>query len=290
MTSLLPTDWMAALDGELDLALLTIPGTHDSCSRLGGPGKQTQTLDIAGQLAAGIRFLDIRLKDEQAGVFRAFHDDVNQQLEFEADVLAAMRAFLSDHPGETVVASVKREGAGGDDATFARDFEALTAGRAGDFHLGPDLPRLGDVRGKIVLVRRYGGGSAGIAADPAHWPGNGTATIATDAGSLTVEDRWDLGHSVSGLEDKWSAVSANLEAAARVGVRLVPHVHERRPRPDEPAVDRGRPARPAGRRDEPAAGRLPGRPPGPPAARDRGHGLPGAARPSPPPGAPRRES
>ncbi len=213
MTSLLPTDWMAALDGELDLALLTIPGTHDSCSRLGGPGKQTQTLDIAGQLAAGIRFLDIRLKDE-AGVFRAFHDDVDQQLEFEADVLAAMRAFLSDHPGETVVASVKREGAGGDDATFARDFEALTAGRAGDFHLGPDLPRLGDVRGKIVLVRRYGGGSAGIAADPAHWPGNGTATIATDAGSLTVEDRWDLGHSVSGLEDKWSAVSANLEAAA----------------------------------------------------------------------------
>ena len=213
MASLPPADWMAALDGELDLTLITIPGTHDSCSRLGGSRKQTQTLDLAGQLAAGVRFFDIRLKDD-AGVFRAVHDDVDQQLEFEAGALAAMQGFLAGHPGEALVVSVKREGAGGDDATFARDFEALTVRHAADFHLGPDFPRLGDVRGRIVLMRRYGGGSAGIAADPARWPSNATATIATDAGSLTVEDAWDLGHSPTGLEDKWAAVSANLEAAA----------------------------------------------------------------------------
>jgi 1-phosphatidylinositol phosphodiesterase len=213
MTSLPPADWMAALDGQLAVSLLTIPGTHDSGSRLGGARKQTQTLDIAGQLAAGIRFLDIRLKDD-AGVFRLFHDDVDQQTEFVAGVLDPIGTFLADHPGEALVMSVKREGSSGEDATFARDFEALVAAGPETFHTGSDFPRLEDVRGKVVLVRRFAGGTSGVGAEPARWPENSTVTLESEAGTLTVEDHWDLGHSLTPYDDKWSAVAANLHAAA----------------------------------------------------------------------------
>jgi 1-phosphatidylinositol phosphodiesterase len=184
---------------------LTIPGTHDSCARFGGPRKQTQTLDVAAQLAAGIRFFDIRLKDD-AGVFRAFHDDADEELELEAGVLAPMQDFLVRHPGEALIMSAKREGSGGDDAVFARDFEALVARHAGEFHLAAGFPLLEVARGKIVLVRRYAGGSIGIAADPANWVNN--ATFAN------VEDSWDLGLSLGPLSAKWRAVACNLDAAA----------------------------------------------------------------------------
>jgi 1-phosphatidylinositol phosphodiesterase len=217
MTSLPPADWMAALDDQLDVSLLTIPGTHDSGSRLGGAGKETQTMDIAGQLAAGIRFLDLRLKDD-AGVFRVFHDDVDQETEFVAGVLDPIVAFLVGHPGEALIVSVKREGSGGDDATFARDFEAVVAGRPEAFHTPGDFPRLADARGKIVLIRRFAGGTSGLGAEPARWPENSTVTLESEAGTLTVEDHWDLGHSLTPYDDKWTAVVANLEAAVAAPV------------------------------------------------------------------------
>jgi 1-phosphatidylinositol phosphodiesterase len=204
---------MSPLDGKLGLWELTIPGTHDSCSRHGGASKQTQTLDIAGQLAAGIRFFDIRLEDD-AGVFRVFHDEVDQHLELEADVLAPMRDFLAGHPGETLIMSAKREGSEGDDATFARDFEALAARRPGDFRPGADFPVLEAARGKIVLIRRYAGGSAGIAAEPAGWANNATFAIATDSEALEVEDQWDLGLSLTPHRAKWRSVAEHLDAAA----------------------------------------------------------------------------
>ncbi len=205
-------DWMAGLDGELDIALLTIPGTHDSAARAGGLKAVTQSLDIAAQLAAGIRFFDIRLHDD-AGVLRLFHGDVDEQLEFEAGVLAPMLAFLAEHPGEGLIMSVKQEGAG-DPIAFARDLEAVVAGHAGAFRVAADFPRLADVRGRILVFRRFAHSSIGIAADPASWVNDATFSIATEHGTLTIEDHWDLGHTLPGVVgEKWAAVAANLDAA-----------------------------------------------------------------------------
>ncbi len=205
-------DWMTPLDGELDLALLTIPGTHDSTAREGGLKPVTQTLDITGQLAAGIRFFDIRLKDD-AGVLRLFHGDVDERLELEAGVLEPMLAFLAEHPGEGLIMSVKQED-GGDPVAFARDLEAVVARHPDAFRVAPDFPRLADVRGRILIFRRFAHSSIGIAADPAGWQNDATFSIATEHGTLTIEDHWDLGHALPGrVGEKWDAVAANLEAA-----------------------------------------------------------------------------
>jgi 1-phosphatidylinositol phosphodiesterase len=213
MASLPLTDWMAALDGQLELGRLTIPGTHDTAARQGGLKAVTQSLDVQSQLTAGIRFFDIRLKDD-AGVMRLFHDDVDERLEFEPGALEPMLAYLAGHPGETLIMSVM-QAAAGDAAAFARDFEALLAGRPESFHVGADFPRLADVRGKIVLLRRFAGSGLGIAADPSQWQGNATFEISAPAGTLTIEDHWDLAHSLPWeLGDKWNAVARNLDAAA----------------------------------------------------------------------------
>ncbi len=212
MPSLPLTDWMAALDGQINVPQLTIPGTHDSGARQGGLKDETQTMDILGQLDAGIRFFDIRLKDD-AGVMRVYHGDVNQQTEFEAGVVTPMLAFLAQHPGETLIMSVKKEDQG-DDTTFARDFEALVARHAESFYIAPDFPRLADGRAKIVLLRRFVGSALGITADK-QWQNNASFEIPGPGGALVIEDHWDLSRALPWqTDDKWAAVAANLAAAA----------------------------------------------------------------------------
>lgn len=62
--------WMSALPDTTNLAALSIPGTHDTMSYNGDitwtltkPLAQTQTMSLYQQLEAGIRYIDIRAKD-----------------------------------------------------------------------------------------------------------------------------------------------------------------------------------------------------------------------------------
>lgn len=199
------TDWMAGIDGRRGLAELTIPGTHDSGALRGGPRLRTQTLAIDAQLEAGIRFLDIRLRLER-GTLRVYHGEADQRCEFVGDVLRPVDRFLGEHAGETVVMSVKQEDTG-DPAGFAREVEREVAG----LHVAPGFPGLDDVRGRIVLLRRYAGGRLGIPAPPESWQDNATFTIPTPGGRLRIEDEWRVARR---LDAKWAAIAGHLDAAA----------------------------------------------------------------------------
>jgi 1-phosphatidylinositol phosphodiesterase len=157
--------------------------------------------------------LDIRLADD-AGVLRLFHGDVDQGTELEAGVLLPIQAFLEEHPGETVIVSVKQEDTA-DAARFARDFEEVAARHASLLQAAPDFRKLADGRGKIVVFRRFAGSAIGIPAPPAQWTNNATFEIPTAAGPLRIEDEWDLGRALPWQVDgKWDAVARNLDAAA----------------------------------------------------------------------------
>jgi 1-phosphatidylinositol phosphodiesterase len=204
---------MAGVDGRRPLSALAIPGTHDSAARHGRLRSRTQTMDLPAQLDAGIRFLDIRLRDV-AGVFRAYHGRVDERAEFEADILDPVRAFLARHPGESVIMSIKQEDRV-DPAGFARDFERLVARHPGIFHPGPWLPDLEAGRAQIVVVRRFAGGRVGIPAPPEVWPNRATFRIATPHGILDVEDEWEVpGPLPAQMNAKWAAVARHLDAAA----------------------------------------------------------------------------
>ncbi|MFG2888750.1 phosphatidylinositol-specific phospholipase C domain-containing protein [Streptomyces sp. NPDC048248] len=145
-------DWMSALGDGTPLQRLTIPGTHDSGARVGGPWVACQNTTIDAQLASGIRFLDVRCRAID-GVFAIHHGTFYQQLMF-GDVLNACRAFLQAHPSETVLMRVKQEYSEVAAEEFRRIFDIYLddKGYRSLFRLDGGLPPLGQARGKVVLL------------------------------------------------------------------------------------------------------------------------------------------
>ncbi|MGJ7415043.1 phosphatidylinositol-specific phospholipase C [Streptomyces cinereoruber] len=149
--------WMAGHGDGTALNRLTIPGTHDSGARFGGPWSECQNTTIAQQLDSGIRFLDVRCR-VTGGSF-AIHHGASYQNAMFGDVLIACRDFLAAHPSETVLMRVKQEYSEESDATFRAVFDDYLDHRGWRplFRIGDRLPLLGEARGKVVLVADNGG-------------------------------------------------------------------------------------------------------------------------------------
>ncbi|MFE9728126.1 phosphatidylinositol-specific phospholipase C [Streptomyces sp. NPDC005794] len=150
-------DWMAGIADATPLQRLTIPGTHDSGARFGGPWTECQNTTIAEQLDSGIRFLDIRCRIS-GDAYAIHHGASYQNLNFD-DVLGACRDFLARRPSETVLMRVKQEYSEESDAAFRRIFDIYLDGKGWRslLHLDPTLPDLGGARGKVVLLADNGG-------------------------------------------------------------------------------------------------------------------------------------
>jgi 1-phosphatidylinositol phosphodiesterase len=198
-------DWMASLADTQSLAALTIPGTHDA-GAIHEPAAgiaKTQTLTFAEQLAAGVRYFDVRCRnfDDQ---FLIYHGSIDQDQTFD-DVLAAMYAFLDAHPHEALIVSVKEElDAQGATLTFEQLFAQYAARDPDRWYLANAIPSLGDARGKLVLLRRFDGSATlGIAAAPAVWTDNATFDIAGPP-VLHVEDNYIVTDDAL----KWTAITS----------------------------------------------------------------------------------
>jgi hypothetical protein len=202
---------------------LSIPGTHDTMTygfagTTDAAGTQTQTMSLSQQLGAGIRFLDIRCGPLYSssgnlitGDLGLYHDIYGLQNEtFNVTVVTACRLFLAQHPTETIVMSVKNEYPGHGDTSslsssqFTSTFDSIVGQDPSLWYLGSTVPSLDAARGKIVLVRRFGGSSEGINASG--WNFNDpdfTKTISfpggTD-GSFRVQDQNAPGNLVATKE------------------------------------------------------------------------------------------
>ena len=65
MEEVCPRNWMKAVPDDTEVSDLSIPGTHDSCARHGGPIRDLalcQHLNLGEQFERGIRFIDIRTR------------------------------------------------------------------------------------------------------------------------------------------------------------------------------------------------------------------------------------
>ncbi|MFF8616311.1 phosphatidylinositol-specific phospholipase C [Streptomyces sp. NPDC015350] len=160
-------DWMAPVPDGTELRALTIPGSHDSGARYGGPWTECQNTTIAEQLNSGIRFLDVRCR-VTGGSFAIHHGASYQNLMF-GDVLGACWDFLAAHPTETVLMRVKQEYSEESDATFRAVFDDYLDNRGWRplFRIDSALPSLGAARGKVVLLADNAGLPGVRYADPA---------------------------------------------------------------------------------------------------------------------------
>ena len=158
--------WMKYVDNNKFLDELSIPGTHDSgtCSVDNDTEPQSSQAKcqqdyIPTQLLEGVRYFDIRLgKGENPGIDHGacYLRKKDGNFMHLSDVIGYFNTFLSENPTEALIMLVSR---GNDEATN----ESLTTALGKVFDENPDLfytssriPTLGEVRGKIVLLRRFG--------------------------------------------------------------------------------------------------------------------------------------
>ncbi|ROH98488.1 MULTISPECIES: phosphatidylinositol-specific phospholipase C [unclassified Chryseobacterium] len=220
--SLVPVEmnnWMSGIQDNISISKISIPGTHDSGARIDAPvvsgTAKTQNLSIAEQLNAGVRFLDIRCRHIDNS-FTIHHGSIYQNLNFD-DVLNACYAFLNSHPSETIIMSVKEEyDASNTTRSFEQTFDSYIQKNPSQWDLGTGIPNLGDVRGKIKLLRRFSAGtSKGINATS--WADNTTFEINNSGAPLKVQDYYK----VTNNDDKWTGISNLLnEAKNNTGDRL----------------------------------------------------------------------
>ncbi|PSR78542.1 PLC-like phosphodiesterase [Coniella lustricola] len=186
-----------------------------ACARSNVPFVRTQYLSIAQQLALGIRFLDLRLRAHADGRLYCYHGGMPiglpHGLSFD-DVMQQVFAFIGprkDRPAtETVLVSINND----DKSQAQKDnphvfYQAVQdaiartpvyeLGGEQRWHTAPVTARLGEVRGKAVLLRRYDGDPAvepteRIGLDLAQWlDDNPDFTITTPTGvRVHLQDKW----------------------------------------------------------------------------------------------------
>jgi 1-phosphatidylinositol phosphodiesterase len=200
-----PANWMSAIPGGTSLAALSIPGTHDTGATVElSPGTtRCQNLSVADQLAAGVRYFDIRCRNV-SNQFEIYHTTVDQNLAF-GDVVQSILTFFAANPSETLIMSVKEEEAESDSTnTFEQTFDSYTAQQPGSWYLDPTIPTLDQVRGKIVLLRRFDATSLPKGIDATVWADNTTFTIANGSATLRIQDYYQVTDDPS----KWAAITS----------------------------------------------------------------------------------
>jgi 1-phosphatidylinositol phosphodiesterase len=165
----------------------------------GWPVSQCQSLStpLPIQLQSGIRVFDIRLAVVNNQLV-AYHGSYPERTTFQ-DILDSIHDFLTSPAtsGETVVMSIKQE-----DFTstppplFSRlVHEEIYMGPGGmeTWFLKNRIPTLGEVRGKIVMLSRFGGdgdgwkdGLEGMGIHPTTWPDSQKSGFTWQCSDTTV--------------------------------------------------------------------------------------------------------
>ena len=157
------SNWMSAIDGEKRITAINIPGTHDSATVNADTNtvSRTQSLSIAGQLYAGARYFDIRLK-KSGKSFYYVHSVVYNRKDVGLfgekltadDIIADFRAFLTKNPGETVLMLLKEESSRTGTDFYTGFYEKYIEPESDLWYVRNDhIPTLDECRGKIVILR-----------------------------------------------------------------------------------------------------------------------------------------
>ena len=155
-------DWMKALDDDTSLRDVNMPGSHDTMAlySIGDLAGQCQSLSLSDQLNVGVRFLDIRLKLDH-NQLKAVHGIVDEKASFK-QIDEVVESFLAKNNSEFIIMSVKEEAKASNSSISFED--ALKEYVNKDIYLKErTLPsKVGDVRGKILLLSRYANSTIGL--------------------------------------------------------------------------------------------------------------------------------
>ena len=160
--------WMSYVNGNKYLDELSIPGTHDSgtCSVDNDTEPQSSQAKcqqdyIPTQLLEGIRYFDIRLgkdgKKNDPGIDHGMCYLLKKDGYFMhlSDVIGYFKTFLNENPSEALIMLVSRGNDEATDESVTTAFAKVMDDNPGLFYTSSRVPTLDEVRGKIVLLRRF---------------------------------------------------------------------------------------------------------------------------------------
>ena len=226
-----PGRWMSGLPDSLSLALMSIPGTHNSpAHHRAMPSVRCQAVSVRKQLDNGIRFLDIRLQPASATnledeslylVHGAFSVTLIGYYHFRG-LMDRVYAFLDQNPSETILISLKREGIGkASDNHLARILKRHYIDKnPTKWFIQPRIPKLGEARGKLVLLRRFNYDHEfateyaphGWGIDATSWADNSPFSL-NPTGQLCIQDFYEVLAAVN-IDEKITYVEEHLAKAA----------------------------------------------------------------------------
>ncbi|KAI1826419.1 phosphatidylinositol-specific phospholipase C [Xylaria intraflava] len=225
--------WMQEIHDEYPLTALSIPGTHNSPTcHVALPSVRCQAVGVREQLENGVRFLDIRVNVSQDDtaltlVHSAFPISLTGNKYFKG-LVDVIYSFLDANPSETIIMSVKREGTGrGTDQRLSKLLKEQFYNKD-RWYTEPRIPKLGEVRGRIILLRRHANdetlnhewGGRGWGLDCSAWPDNCEDGL-VGSGLARVQDFYEIDQSTN-IQKKIELARRHLERAAE-GVCLLPN-------------------------------------------------------------------
>lgn len=156
---------MKYVDDNKFLDELSIPGTHDSgtCSVDNDTEPQSSQVKcqqdyIPTQLLEGIRYFDIRLgKGDNPGIDHGSYYLLKKDGQFLhlSDVIGYFKTFLNENPTEALIMLVSRGNDEATDESVTTAFAKVLDDNPKLFYTSSRIPTLHEVRGKIVLLRRF---------------------------------------------------------------------------------------------------------------------------------------
>jgi hypothetical protein len=167
-------NWMGGLNDNINICHIAIPGTHDSATAGVWAFREMarcQSKRLSQQLLDGIRYFDIRVDGRASGLYGKYtvlthggiicwnSDSTPMTLD---DVNKICTNFLSAHPKETILISVKWESLYKGDTddwgfkTYVPTHIWNSSTYKDRWYVGTTIPTLGAVRGKMVLLRDSG--------------------------------------------------------------------------------------------------------------------------------------
>ncbi|CAE6524728.1 unnamed protein product [Rhizoctonia solani] len=214
--------FLSETEDERPLSDVVLPGTHDSLAFYGWPVSQCQSPDqpLFKQLMSGIRVLDVRLSVVD-GVLMAYHGAAPQRTSFSA-ILHTLHHFLQERPRECLVVSLKQEDyAYTSPKVFSRLVrEEIERGEGGMamWWLENRVPRLGEVRGRCIMLSRFGGdgkewehGLEGMGVHPTKWPDSQQDGFEWDLKGTTIRTHdWYRIPNLLALPEKASLCTQNM--------------------------------------------------------------------------------
>lgn len=144
-------NWMSKIDDNTLLSQMSIPGSHDSCSRYGSIFSQSQSYSIFDQLKSGIRVLDIRCKIHK-DILTIYHGLFYQNINF-GEIIIQIETFLKENPSEGVLIKIAEECSPQDPTdSFENILLKYINAFSELFLLQKNIPIMKQLRGKIWLM------------------------------------------------------------------------------------------------------------------------------------------